>query len=432
VRDTALEPGKEAVIEVPIDGLPLNADVKKCTGRILPGVKSHGSPPKTNTGVSIDGPDGKKDYTISVDAATRPRNVTVKLDGGDVFFRFGDQMTAGEYVMPDFSANVNAFLDTYTGPLPVRLRFIITSDSDGSADLKLDPLDFTRIQTQSWDNPADGATRVDKPFALDFGDVRDTELLGLPIDGSQGKLVALSYDATGEFGPERTLGDAALIDATNQFATISSDFGAAQRVRPAVDAQCTGVALAIANEDATTLYVGLNADADGLPDTTSPVLGETQVEVAAGDGAPQWVYATLQAPAALKANEAVWISCRGIQGSARLAVARADIALLEQLRISRGGHLWRQFSETDPDGARGLARLVYLPSAENGSAAVELVLASPTSGTVFATASIDPTAQVTSQRLTLTGVAANEHIAATIRSNARGTLTLQNVIQEYT
>src|SRR5262245_62044236 len=185
VRDTVLEPGKEAVVEVPVEGLPLNADVKKCTGKILPGVKSHRPPPQTTTGVSIDGPDGPaKDYKISVDAATRPRNVTVKLEGGDVFFRFGDLMTADEYVLPDFSTNVNAFLDAYTGPLPVRLRFIITSDSEGSANITVDPLDFTRIQTQSWDNPADGNTRIDKPFELDFGDVRDAELLGLPKDES--------------------------------------------------------------------------------------------------------------------------------------------------------------------------------------------------------------------------------------------------------
>jgi hypothetical protein len=433
VRDTALEPGKEAVIDLTVAGLPLNADVKKCTGRILPGVRSHAaSPDQSSTGVSITGPGSKKeDYTIAVDAPTRPRNVTVRLDGGDVFFRFGDQMTAGEYALPDFSANVNAFLDAYSGPLPVRFRFIVTSDSTGSAEIELDPLDFTRIQTQTWDNAADGTTRAEKSFELDFGDLRDAELLALPIDGSQGKLVALSYDITGEFGPERTLGDATLHHATNEFATISSDFGIAQRVRPEVDAQCTGIALAIANDGATTLYVGLYADLDDLPDSTRPTLAEAQVDVPAGDGTSRWCYATLQAPVMLPPSEPAWIVCRGIQGSARLAIARTEVALLEQLRISRGGHLWRTFSQSDPDAPRGLARLVYLPDAENGAAAVEVVLASASRGVVHATSSLDPTAQTSSQRLTLSGVVAGDHIVASIRSSARGTLTLQKVIQEY-
>lgn len=433
VRDTALEPGKEAVIELPVAGLPLNADVKKCTGRILPGVRSRfASPEQSSTGVTITGPGNKtEDYTIAVDAPTRPRNVTVRLDGGDVFFRFGDQMTANEYALPDFSANVNAFLDAYAGPLPVRLRFIVTSDSTGSADIALDPLDFTRIQTQTWANAADGTTRADKSFELDFGDLRDAELLPLPVDGSQGKLVALSFDVTGEFGPERTLGDATLHHATNEFATISSDFGIAQRVRPAVEAQCTGIALAIANESAATLYVGLYADLDDLPDTSRPTLGEAQVEVTAGDGAPHWCYATLQAPVMLPPDQPAWIVCRGIQGSVRHAVVRAEVALLEQLRISRGGHLWRAFSQSDPDAPRGLARLVYLPNAENGAAAVEVVLASASSGVAHASSALDPTAQVNSQRLALGSVAAGEHIVASIRSSARGTLTLQKVIQEY-
>jgi len=192
------------------------------------------------------------------------------------------------------------------------------------------------------------------------------------------------------------------------------------------------VALAIANEGAATLYVGLYGDVGDLPDTASPALGEAQVAIDAGDGQPHWCYATLQSPVALHADEPIWISCRGIQGNARLAVARTDIPALEVLRISRGGHLWRALSQSDADGVRGLARLVYLPNAENGAAAAELVLASMSSGTVYATAPLDPTAQVTSQRLTLERVPAGDHIAASIRSSARGTLTLQNVIQEYT
>jgi hypothetical protein len=434
VRDTALEPGKEAVIEVSVDGLPLNADVKRCTGKIHPGVLSRTSAPaRSSTGVSITGPgNDTKDYTIAVDAPTRPRNVTVRLDGGDVFFRFGDQMTANEYALPDFSANVNAFLDAYAGPLPVRLRFIVTSDSTGSADIVLDPLDFTRIQTQTWVNAADGTTGAEKPFELDFGDLRDAELLALPADGSQERLVALSYDVTGEFGPERTLGEATLHHATNEFASIGSDFGVAQRVRANVDTQVTGVALAISNEIAATLYVGLHSDLDDLPDAGSPALGESQVAIDAGDGTPRWCYATLQAPVMLRAGEPAWIVCRGIQGSARLAVARTDVAFLDHFRISRGGHLWRTFSQSDPHTPRGLARLVYLPDAENGAAAAELLLVSASTRDVHATSPLDPTAQLTSQRLTLTGVTAGDHIVATIRSNARGTLTLRKVIQEYT
>lgn len=435
---TAVQAGQETILEVPVADLPKNANVTSCTAALHVGgpVGLHlalFAPSPTSTGITIkeSGSSSSKSYSVDVDAPARPRNVTVRLEGGDVFFRYGDQLSNQAYALPDFSANLNAYLDAYTGALPVVLRFVLTSDAQGSA--KIDSVDprYSRIQTQTWPNPADGTTRVDRSFDLDFGDLRDTELLPLPSDGSHGRLVNFSADVTGTFGPERSLGSATLADAGGEFATVDPDFGVAQVVRPEIDAQCVGLSLALDTDAGATVYAGLYADADGEPDMTAAALAETQLQLEPSDGVARWRRAAFDAPVALRSGTPVWVVCRGIQGSARIAVSRAALRLLESMRVSRGGHLWRPLSHDGPDTARALVRLTYLPGPENAAAAVELLLRSTDTGEIRARTPLDPTAQPQSLRLPVPDVADHEHVRAEILSSAVGTLTLANVIQEY-
>jgi len=431
--------GEETVIEVTSSALPRNADVKSCRATLRAGgasaisslqIAALSSKP-TTTGVTITGPDKvEKAYTVDVAAPDRPRNVTVRLDGGDVFFRFGDVLTNDSYELPDFATQLNAYLDQYKGGVPVRLRFLLTSDAAGSADIVLGEPTFARIQTQTWTNQADGTTSVDRNFELDYGDVRDVELLPLPADDSQRRLVAVSVDATGEFGPERSLGDASMAFVGPEFATIDADFGAAQALRPEIDAQVVSLALVLHATKPGSVYAALYADADGLPDMARPALGETQLTVATSDG-PQWSYADLSAPVALPRGQLVWMVCRGIQGDAQLAVSRGSLTLLEQLRVSRGGRIWRTLSPNEPEPAKALVRLIYAPGRENGVSATTLVFRSAASGTTYASVPLEPTAQPTTLRVPLTGVQANEVVRAEVHSAARGTLTLASLFQEY-
>lgn len=431
----AVKPGQDTVIEVSVDGLRRNADVKTCAATLLVGGPpllslAMGGAPAT-TSISIDGPDGKKDYAVAVALPARPRNVTLRLEGGDVFFRHGDQLTNSEYDLPDFARELNAFLDGYQGGLPVRLRFVLTSDAPGSADVRMGTIVSNYIQTQTWTNPVDGTVRVDRSFDLAFGDVRDVELLPLPTDHSSRRLLSLTADAVGEFGPERSLGEATLADSGTEFASIDSVFGAAQAVRAEVDVQCVGVALVLTARSSATVYVGFYADAMGQPDSAQGALGETQFAVEPADSGPAWFHAVLPAPVVLRAGQLVWLVSRGIQGEVRLAVARATFRHFGELRVTRGGHLWRALSHVHADDTRALVRLVHLPGPENASSALEFRLRSARSGNEYARMALDPSARPLTVRVPLSDVAAGDDVRAEIWSHARGSVTLTNVIQEY-
>ncbi|MGQ0641886.1 MAG: hypothetical protein ACT4P6_14140 [Gemmatimonadaceae bacterium] len=432
-----VKPGQDTVIAQTVSNLPRNADVKTCRATLLVGgpsalrLASTASVP-TKTDISIKGPDNStKNYEVEVAAPARPRNVTLRLDGGDVFFRYGDVLANERYDLPDFAAHVNAFLDRYQGGTPITLRFLLTSDAEGSVDVEMGQLTSTRIQTQTWTNAADGTASVDRSLDLDYGDVRDIEMLPLPADDSKRRLIAVSVDVTGDFGPERSLGDASLSYVGTEFASVDADFGAAQSLRPGIDVQCVALALLLGTTKPASVYAALYADADGQPDLAKPALGETQVAVESTDAAPRWSYAELQAPVTLRADEVVWIVCRGIQGEAQLAVSRVPLSLLDQLRVSRGGNIWRPLSHSERAPARGLVRPIYTPGAENGVAAATLVFRSATSGSTFARVPLDPTAQSQTVRVPLTGVQDNEGVQGEIQSSARGTLTLTSLIQEY-
>jgi hypothetical protein len=430
-------PGQDTVITVTATALPRNADVKSCRATLLASGPSGlrlaeiGSAPSA-TDIKIKGPGTEeKNYEVEVAQQARPRNVTLRLDGGDVFFRFGDQLTSESYELPDFATQLNAYLDQYQGGEPVALRFLLTSDAPGSADIRLDELTFRRIQTQTWTNPADATTRVDRSFELDYGDVRDVEMLPLPADNSKRRMLTVTVDATGDFGPERSLGDASLQFISREFATIDADYGAAQSLRPAIDVQCVALAFVLATSKPASIYAALYANSDGQPDITRPPLGETQLEVESGDGQPRWTYAQLPAPVALRADEDVWIVCRGIQGDAQLATTRAPLSLLQGMRVSRGGNIWRSFSHNEQQPARALVRPIYLPSPENSVAAISLVMRSATSAATHARVPLDPTAQSQTVPVALDGVQDNQAVRAEVHSNARGTLTLTSLIQEY-
>jgi hypothetical protein len=431
----SVKAGQDNVIELTASSLPRNADVKTCRATLLAGapglfIAATGAP--SSTDISITGPDNaKKNYAVEVATPARPRNVTLRLDGGDVFFRFGDLLTNERYELPDFAAHLNAYLDRYQGGTPVALRFLLTTDTPGGADIELGEITSARIQTQTWSNPADGTTRVDRSFELDYGDVRDAEMLPLPADDSERRLVAVSVDATGDFGPERSLGDASLNFVGVEFATVDADYGAAQALRPEIDAQCVALAFVLATTKPASIYAALYSDDGGQPDMTRQALGETQLDVESSDGQPRWCYAQMQAPVALRGDEIVWIVCRGIQGDAQLAVSRGSLSLLQHLRVSRGGHIWRSFSHSEREPAKALVRPIYTPGPENGVAAITLVLRSMTSGAAYARVPLDPTAQQQTVRIPLSGVHANEEVRAEVHSSARGTLTLTSLIQEY-
>jgi len=432
VAMTPVVPGQDTVLTLAVPDLARNAEVKSLTCELYVSDGSAGAPTPTST--SIKGPDDAKakDYVISVAAPTRPRNVALRLDGGDVFWRKGDELTEMKYDLPDIAPQVNAFLDRLSPGGDVALRFLMTSDTPGRATIKLKAKSASRIQTQAWSNPVDGAKSVERSITLAFGDVIDLDLTPLPADGSAGTVRTMSVNATGVFGPERTLGSAELAPNVVEYATAGGDYSVAQAFTVPVNVECTGVIVAVATAAATTLYFALMADLDGAPQVDAPALAEAQVNLdAASGGDAMWQYAKWPTPIVLSAQQVVWILCRGIQGAATLPVAALHDPMLGALRGSRGGQQWRSLTEGDADMGCVYARLVYLPGPENPSSPVELAVFAAQSGAEILSVPVDAGAQSQTVRLAMPGTGVAHGIRARVRANGQGVLTVSNVIQEY-
>src|SRR5688572_30176974 len=83
---TPVVPGRDTPITVAAPKLPRNADVKRCTAQLAVEDAAAGGSTTTNVGVK-KGDDAEVPYAITVEAPTRPRNATLRLEGGEVFWR---------------------------------------------------------------------------------------------------------------------------------------------------------------------------------------------------------------------------------------------------------------------------------------------------------------------------------------------------------
>ena len=115
---------------------------------------------------------------------------------------------------------------------------------------------------------------------------------------------------------------------------------------------------------------------------------------------------------------------KGIQGKALLALGQASEDYLGRVVVNRGGQLWKSINRRNPTGTAALARLVYLPEIDNQLAAIEIGIEGVTSPERLTPG------EAQSISLKPTGASSTAPVII-IKSHARGTLTIANVIQEY-
>ena len=426
---TPLEPGQETAVLLEVASLPPNANVRRFTATLDVADAGASAADATPTGVTITGGDAAGAYTVAVDTPTRPRNVTVRLDGGETFWRNTGLLTDSSYALPDFAPHVNAFLDRLHAEGAVTLQFLVSSDTPGLVRVRGVVEEHSRIQTQTWDNAADGTRRVDRDVALDFGTVTDLALR--PVERTTGHeaLHALTLDVSGTLGPERVLGDVRDAPA-REFATVSADFFVAQQVTLDVDARLTGITGQFLVDADARLYVEIQPDADGVPATGQPLAGG-QLRLAGDSALPAWRYASLDAPAATTRGTPFWIVLRGIEGRARLALDRGTVRYLGRRRLNRGGRLWRRLDTTGTTEPLARVRPVYLPDAATPSGGVEIALERTDGGADVAALRLDAEATARTFSLPIAPAGTTADVRLVARAYGRGTITVANVIQEY-
>lgn len=432
----SLKPGEETQVAVSLPGVPLNADLKTLKAKIeVRPAPSSEKQTLQQTSTVKEGTDPAKEYKVDIDLPAVPRSLTVRLDGGEVFWTSNTAVVDGAFDLPDFVEQANAYLDKLpAGTDKVALVFLVKSDGPGQVKISVDQqsLAYSVIQTEAWPNPLDETVRVDRNLQLEFGSVERIPLTAL-AGGAQSKLALqkLTADIGGSFGVERLFTNVADHDG-REFATISSDYSLAQSFVLTFDIVGTnkplhaaGVSLLLQVDSKTELYVEVQTDNGGVP-STKGALAKSNLTLEPEKQTTQWFLARFDQAADLSLETRYWIVVKGIQGQALLALGGPTEAYLDTVFVNRGGQLWKTFSRREPVVSNAFVRLVYLPEIDNRSASVEIGIEG-----VEELQRLDP--QPEPQTISLAPPAAFNAAEPVIiiKSHAQGTLTLANVIQEY-
>jgi hypothetical protein len=433
---TDLKPGEETTISVDLPGLPLNANVNKITATFRVS-ESPDVPQTANVSVADKDDKPRDSIKVTVSGPPGPRNVQVRLDKGQVFWNKPGTLSAGAYSIPDFSSAVNQYLDKLGAKnQKVTLTFLVKSDAPGTVSIAIngDELHYSLVQTQSWKNDLDSTFRVDRTLKLTFNQIEP-----LPVDAvaaTGAKIVELRLDAGGQFGPDRLLGEVEVHDGT-QFGSVSPDFSLAQGVTPVKDLlkteiDCTGVAGYFEGTDKAEFYVEMQPDQAGSPASGAP-LAKANVSFAPADpkDIQPWTFAKFEKPVKLKPDTPFWIVLKGVRGSVRLGLKISSApsgnvpVTRDSLLLNRGGQLWKALTSSRVTPLEGLLSLVYVPQPDNQTAAVQIAVGE---GQVQ---HIDPAAKATTVHFQSPDLNPAAPLLV-INSHGQGSLTIANVIQEYT
>lgn len=431
-----LEPGAETPVIIPLPDVPRNADIKslKAFIDIRKDASAQTSSVKQTSEVK-EGDSDPKTYNVDITLPDLPMNISVKLDGGEVFWTFAGREMEGERELPDFTEQVNDYLDRLPANVEeVALKFLVKSDGPGRVKITVKDVNRTEIQTQSWPNPLDNTVRLDRNFQLDFGGVEK-----VTVDAYAGKtklplsLSAIRVDVGGEFGPERLLGGFEAHRGV-EFATVSNDYSLAQgfnigKELTANSMRCAGVTGAFQADAEAELYVEIQSDAGDFPASGAP-LAKSNLTLSPdqGLGSGRWAFAKFEAPVDLNPETAYWIVVKGIRGRARLGLQSQPGSYLQRAAVNRGGRLWKDLSRPftgDAPPAAALLRLVYLPEIDNQSSAVEISVEG-------AIERLDPKPEAQTLSLSLPAGRGAGKAVIIVKSHARGSLSIANLIQEYT
>jgi hypothetical protein len=323
VGEQLLDPtsGKETEVVVSLPGIPANADVQAIEAILKitePKVQDPAGTAKIEQTAEVGDGKATTTYHVSIGLPSLPRNLSLRLDGGEVFWTHSGSPTPATYKIPNFAEHVNAYLDKLpSGCEQVQLRFWLSSDGFCCANPLINvvnPIPYSLLQTEAWPNPLDGTIRLDRNLRLGYGQIEELPLT--PVCDS-GVLSQIRMDLTGEFGRERLLGD---VDARplRQFATISSDYSLAQAFVLPTPITCVGMAGCFQVDADAGVYVEIQQDANGFPATASP-LAYASLSLTP-DAAGAWGPALFGSPIQLEAAVRYWLVVKGVQGKTHLGL----------------------------------------------------------------------------------------------------------------
>lgn len=427
--EVSLKPGEEVTAIVSLSGDILSdVNFTKIAAALLFQAEDTSPIQLTQKSTLIVDGGSPKTFNIDIAAPASPTNLSMRLEGGEVFRSFGRPLIANRYNLPDIAEPVNKYLDRIlsesgTVGVPIELPFVIQSDSGGKVKIGIYTIEYVRLKTESWPNELDDTLRVDRNLSLDFAQAEAITLEPIK-NASELTLGQIRLDVGGEFGPERLLGHTEQHD-NKEFATINHEYAMAQGFLLEIPVECAGLSALFHNEAEAEVYVEILNDESGSPAMAAP-LAQTTVTLPASESNNhrKWTYAGFDTPVNLEADATYWVVIKGIQGRILLALQAQKDTYLTTTLVNRGGHLWKPL-HGNQSSSLPLFRLVYVPELDTQSAAVTLRLQGTDIRQPF-----DPLSEAQNVRLQPPSDMSLPPVLV-VESQGQGTLNLANIIQEY-
>lgn len=367
--------------------------------------------------------------SLVITSNTYPLNVRVAIANHPPFFTHPGEMI-GERSLPDFSAEVNAYLDelTASGVTTVdSIPLTVTTDLPGVITLEGHQLSYDCVATAKWNE----STRL----PINFLHQEEKEvILEFPASGNDDwQMNGLSMEITHDFPKWRTFPRVFTDVVDNIVARVAPDFNIAQCITVNESTELHGISLHLTevNSDAE-LSLELIEDLNGVPGEKAL---HSEIVAVPATSQIQWFDVFFSKPLKTTAGRHIWFVVKSKIGSAGIVLEPGDIAG-NYVCFNRHGAGWKKFPYKQ--GQLVVAfRQLRKPAAGEDARVVELEVHGKTVSTNLVeevnTVTFSFFDKKTGESTGPTFKVQNEktQITMKITAHAAGTMTLQNVKIQY-
>ena len=367
--------------------------------------------------------------SIVITSNTCPLNVRVAIADRPPFFTHAGEMI-GERSLPDFSAEVNAYLYelSESGMTNVDgIPLTVTTDLPGVIKLENHQLSYDRVAIAQWNE----STRL----PINFLHQEEKEvILEFPASGNDNwQMNGLSMEITHDFPEWRTFPRPIANVFDNIVARIAPDFNIAQRITINESTEFHGISLHLTEVNSNAeLALELIEDLNGVPG--EKVLHSEIVAVPAISQI-QWFDVFFSKPLKTTAGRHIWFVVKSKTGSVGIVLEAVDTPE-SSARFNRHGAGWKKFPYKQGQLAAAFRQL-RKPATGEDARVVELEVSGKTVSTDLVETINTVTFSFFNQETSvstgpmLTPQNGKKQITMKITAQAAGTMTLQNVKIQY-
>lgn len=361
--------------------------------------------------------------SIVITCNTFPLNVRAAVANHPPFFTHLGEMI-GEQSLPDFSAEVNAYLDELTASGVTSVDIIpltVTTDLPGVITLEGHQLSYDLVATAKWNE----STRL----PINFLHQEEKEvILEFPASGNDDwQMNGLSMEITHDFPEWRTFPRPIANVFDNIVARIAPDFNIAQCITINESAELHGISFYLTEiKSDAELFIELVEDLNGVPGEKAL---HSEIIAVPAFSQIQWFDVFFSKPLKTTAGRHIWFVVKSKIGSAGIVLESGEEDG-NYACFNRHGAGCKKFPYKQGQLVVAFRQLRKLAAGEDARV-VELELSGETVSTDLVEEVNTVTFSFFSTSPTLTPQNGKTQLKLKITAHAAGTMTLQNVKIQY-